>query len=433
LSYSSDCKSEDGRKAAGAYYTPADVAEHFWRIFFANKRLKSPADAHSFIRSAKFIEPSVGAGALFFALIKALIAKGLIPSQVSELKAVLVDINPEALTFVQNRVKELGCLWGVEFSGIEFINADFLTVDFTRDDLKLVAFGNPPFVRNLARSSEWKNLFADFVSHSIKIGGEKLSLQYILPLSLSFSRDYADLRQTLRQMKASILISSYDNIPDTLFKSGKPKNNNSNTANSQRCVILSVTPSRSSRIRVTKLHRWSKSERSRFLANLPKFYDLNSYDFDNQFPRLSSKYISKYLSDTRSIPKFVNITCSTGSFALYVASVARNYIGIRESQDDSCHSFHFETQDDFLIALGVLASRVFFEYWLAVGDGFHVTRANIINFPVRMYLLEEVRSRLDEIQFIWNNRTRYEKCKLNNGKMTRSFDFSKSALFSGQI
>ena len=33
LSYSSECKSESKRKLDGAYYTPADVADHFWQNY----------------------------------------------------------------------------------------------------------------------------------------------------------------------------------------------------------------------------------------------------------------------------------------------------------------------------------------------------------------------------------------------------------------
>src|SRR5512134_1352355 len=100
LSYASECKSEGMRKLSGSYYTPADVAEFFWHIFFSRNEINSTRDALRLIDEYAFIEPSVGAGALFFALVKKLLLLGVSPSQLQEMRVDMVDLNQKALDFV---------------------------------------------------------------------------------------------------------------------------------------------------------------------------------------------------------------------------------------------------------------------------------------------------------------------------------------------
>jgi len=427
LSYSSDCISEDLRKVSGSYYTPADVADHFWAIFFERRKLSTPEEVRHFVSGCVFVEPSVGAGALFFSLLKAIIRRGLNPTDLSLVKADLIDINEQALQFIRQQIDRLERLWNIKFLGIRLIHQDFRNYQMNNQSSFSVFFGNPPFVANERGASDWKNLYADFLELSLRIGGCSSHLHFILPLSITFSRDYAALREQLLAANLKISISSYDNIPDTLFKSGKPKHTNTNKANSQRCSILSAVPSNSPSLSSSQLHRWAKSERADLMASIPVFMDMSGYNLDDQFPRPTDSFIAEYLlvdAETKRLSKF---TSKSDLYQLFVAPVARNYIGFREQDANGCNILCFSTEEAFLTTLGILSSRLFFNYWLSIGDGFHVTKSNVLNFPVTKIVEEKVWALHPDIQHYWKNRKRFEKVKLNNGRYARSFDFSSIA------
>ena len=427
LSYSTACKSENGRKLTGAYYTPVDVADHFWDIFFTNREVHSRQGIQSLIEKSIFVEPSVGAGSLFFSLLKKLITMGIHPKELCKIRVDLIDINYKSLRFIGGQIKKLEKLWEVSFDEVRFVNKDFRNYECNHSGRKPIFFGNPPFVSNSGNGSKWKNLFADFVELSLGQETHRESIHYILPLSIAFSRDYKDLRQILRESQFDISVASYDNIPDTLFKSGKQKSQNTNKANSQRCVILTAFPSKKTKIYSSKLHRWSKSERKFILSECPRYHDITKYNLDDQFVRPASKRVVHYLcSDARKM-NISNYISDNENYFLHVSSVARNYVGFKEHKDSSSNALGFATEEDFLIALGLLSSDLFFEYWLTVGDGFHITKSNILNFPLSRAVVDLVRSELCGIKIFWKNRHNFEKVKLNSGIRTRSFDFSSTA------
>ena len=427
LSYSSECKSESKRKLAGAYYTPADVADHFWKIFFDRRNIRNPSAAQNLLENAYFVEPSAGAGALFFSLIKELINQGLPPKSVRLINADLVDLNQQALDFVRDQIQILEHRWGIKFDRVRLVHGDFRSYSLPTTDRTGVFFGNPPFVANQKGSSKWNNLFADFVEHSLGLSHKPAHLHFILPLSIAFSRDYSALRSRLRSLNSEISISNYDNIPDTLFKSGKPKHINTNKANSQRCSILSVAPTKAPRVYASALQRWSKGERTDLLSSIPTFYDVTDYRLDDQIPRPTNQLVAAYLQASFEEKQLGTLIGGSSRYRFVIASVARNYIGFRDELDGSSNVLGFGSEGDFLTALGILSSRLFFEYWLTVGDGFHLTKSTILKFPLAQHIEEEAQRLHPEIRKMWRNRNRFEKTKLNNGRQTRSFDFSAAA------
>jgi hypothetical protein len=299
----------------------------------------------------------------------------------------------------------------------------------------IVLFGNPPFVSNERGSSRWKNLFADFLDDSLRMAGQSGAVQFILPLSVAFSRDYTDLRRVFRDRGCRIVLSSFDNIPDTLFKSGKPKHENSNKANSQRCTILTITPADKLEILSTKLHRWAKAQREHLLSVSPTYVDVTDYSFDNQIPRPQNERILHYLALASDAPRLSDLVTEGGAHSLFIAGVARNYIGVRDHSGNGTHELRFRTRSDFFKVLHLISSDLFFDYWLSVGDGFHLTRSNIRNFPLHGALAKGLESRLTEERKIWTQRENYKKSKLNSGRELYSYDFSGafSSLYLARI
>ncbi len=422
LSYISECKSEHERKKLGSYYTPTDVADFFWRELFAHNKILDGEDALSFLRKHHFVEPAAGAGALIFALFKRLLGLGVTSEQLAEIELSIVDVNNNALAFVEKQMKVLASAWDVSFNRVRLLRDDFLSTDLSRGFKPYFFFGNPPFVANKKGESPWKNIYADFLEKALMHVGREGGIHFIVPLSVAFSRDYSVLRAMIMDTRGTVCLSNFDNIPDTLFKSGKPSHTNTNKANSQRCTILTVLPGRPKKLLATPLLRWSKKDRTNLLSQSPEYFDVSEYSFDQQFPRPESYAVLDYLDRAAGSPTLGSIVSKNGSHRLFVAGVARNYVSLREGPANGVHALGFESNDDFFLGLGVLSSDLFLSYWLSIGDGFHLTKENIFNFPLHHTLVRECQRNAPALRLTWKVRQRFQKRKLNSGRMTKSFD-----------
>ena len=352
---------------------------------------------------------------------------GLSLHHLAETDLTIIDINQAALDFVSDRLEQLAARWGITFSNIQYICCDFRDCTLPASLRTPLFFGNPPFVTN-PNGSKWKNLFADFLECSLQQIGPKGQCHFILPVSIAFSRDYAPLRKKIRNVGKSVVLSSFDNIPDTLFTSGKPKHTNTNKANSQRCSILTIFPSKKPCVLSTKLHRWRRNERMRLFSSHPLYHDVTEYNFDTQFPRPENTVILRYLNEAMGDPRFHTLLSDTGPHSLFVSSVARNFIGLREDSTSGAHHLRFETKKMLYLALLILSSDIFFGYWRTVGDGFHVTQTNLLEFPLHRKLMGCVSKKITKGRYLWEKRMKHTKTKRHPNGVTISYDFSASVL-----
>ena len=414
------------RKNTGSYYTPVDACDFFWNEFFALKSIKNKSEALKFIKEVEFIEPAVGAGIFVFSLIKKLILTGCPLSSLSNLRITCFDINGRALAFVKkNKAKleeDLHCKLG-EWN---LVKKDYLKASLSGRKRQLVFVGNPPFVKN-GSSSLWKNSFADFFEKSYN-ADSKADVAFIMPLSFSFSRDYALLRDYIVQNESSLYLANFDNIPDCIFKAGKFDTHNTNTANSQRCTIAYVFRDNKGKAFSTSLIRWKASERHLIFTNRPEYHDISDTIGLGQFLRPSSNKILSYMQGKPAC-HLGDMFSNDGKYPLYIAGVARNYISVRKQLSSGGHKLTFKSQKEFYSLLAIIGSDIFFEYWLTVGDGFHLTKSDIYNFPVSKDLLKWSVTQERKTKRIWASKSEFLKTKLNAGKKNISYDFSSVFLF----
>ena len=417
-----------GRKSSGSYYTPADVADHFWRLFWRHYQITDKVSAAEMIGRTTFVEPSVGAGMFLFSLLRSLSEFGIGPQEARLIKLKAVDLNQAALDFVAGQIGALEAAFDIQFASVKLERANFL--EWTKaQDLEDAAFvGNPPFVTN-ERGSQWKNLYADFVASMLNHGaGAGIGL--ILPVSLCFSRDYVELRRMIRDSALPLSASSYDNMPDYLFKAGKPESGNTNKANSQRCTILNLGGPRTGVVESSALLRWSSSDRARFLSSMPDFHDCAGFDIERQIPRPSDASLSYYLHEADGHRTVRELMSRIGKGAFAVGSVARNFIGIRDYDTPATGVTPVRTndRDSTFILLQVLSSTIFYKYWRSFGDGFHVTTDLIDRFPISERMMQACERNIDQAASIWKRRSEFAKVKKNSGKTVRSYDFSHAFL-----
>ena len=413
-----------GRKSSGSYYTPADVADHFWRLFWRHHDVTDKVSAVEFIGRTTFVEPSVGAGIFLFSLLKSLSGFSIGPREVCLIRLKAVDLNQAALDFVAGQIGALEKQFNIQFTSVELERADFLEWAKTQDFEGAAFVGNPPFVTN-ERGSQWKNLYADFVASMLENGaGSGIGL--ILPVSLCFSRDYVELRRRLRDSALPLSASSYDNMPDYLFKAGKPESGNTNKANSQRCTILNLGGPRTGVVESSALLRWSSNDRSRFLSTTPDFHDCSGFDIERQIPRPCDTSLSQYLHDAEGHRTVRELMSRIGKGTFAVGGVARNFIGIRDydAPTTGVTAVRTNDRDSAFILLQVLSSNMFYKYWRSFGDGFHVTTDLIDRFPISRRMMQVCEQNIGTASGVWKRRSDFVKVKLNSGKTVRSYDFS---------
>lgn len=414
------------RKNTGSYYTPKDTCDFFWNEFFALKNIKNKNQAVKFIKQVEFVEPAVGAGIFVFSLIKKLILLGCPLSSLAHLRVTCLDINARALAFVRQNKTRLevdlnGTLgeWNLE-------KKDYLKANLARRKRRQVFIGNPPFVKNGA-SSRWKNSFADFFEKSY-CSRSDADIAFIMPLSFSFSRDYSLLRGIVLEDDSSVYLANFDNIPDCIFKAGKFNTLNSNTANSQRCTIGYVFQDRKREVFSTALIRWKADERHHVFSERPRYYDISKSLLSGQFIRPSSEKILSYIKNKPAY-RLGDMLAGNGKYTLHVAGVARNYISFRHKHSSGGHELNVGSQKEFYSLLAIIGSDVFYEYWLTVGDGFHLTKGDIYNFPVSKDLWEWSLGQGAQAKKVWSAKSDFMKSKLNAGRKSVSYDFSSVFVF----
>ena len=410
------------RKASGSYYTPSDVAGHFWDLFFRHHRIHDLASLLTFIGTHDMVEPSAGSGMFVFSFLQRAALLGATPENLKAIRFHVIDINLSALRFFAEQMRQIEGEVGVVFEGIGPSQNDFRAWSASTNVPNAIFVGNPPFVSN-SSGHRWRNLYADFVEAMLNYRSVK-GVSLILPLSVCFSRDYAELRAKIRSAGLGISASSYDNIPDCLFRAGKPDSTNSNRANSQRCTILNLGGPNPLIREASPLLRWSAEGRATMLSNLPHFRAFLDNDGSGQFPRPASDLLVKYLSEVGQVRPLRAFLSRIGRPVFAVGGVARNYIGLREIEeaDPGTILVKVAAESDRSIVLQALSSRLFYDYWLTYGDGFHVTADLVDRFPVTDKLARQFQQRQDFAHSVWSSRAAYAKEKLNSGKMIRSYD-----------
>ncbi len=412
------------RRDSGSYYTPADVADHLWDQFARFHAIDSKDDLRTLVARTHFVEPSAGSGIFVFTLIRKALAGGLQPSEIAGLRFTVIDINFAALQFVSRKLRELESELGIDLSGIGLVQRDFIEWSQCIRFENVAFVGNPPFVAN-PKGSRWRNLYADFLEAMLRYPAERKSISLILPLSVCFSRDYSDLRNMIDIAGMGVSASSYDNIPDSLFKAGKPESTNSNRANSQRCTILNLGGSDPHRREAAPLQRWATRQRSLILKSEPDYRCYREYDFDGQIPRPVSGWVMDYLTEKQGVIPARALMSRVGRSGFAVAGVARNFIGIRDTQDDKSGivSIKAENEESLFVLLQIFGSSLFYDYWRSIGDGFHITSDLIERFPITPNMYAKCIKNLDRARLIWSERAQVRKSKLNAGKIIHSYDF----------
>jgi len=260
-----------------------------------------------------------------------------------------------------------------------------------------VVLGNPPyteisevydpFFSHHYDSTKSKDLYTLFIEKMIEANKPDGHCSYVLPLSLTFSRNMSSIRKKIiSQNHKSWKVASFDRIPDALF------GGNVRT----RCSILIGFPSEERSLYMTPMYRWFTHERNKLFSSIEytKVNDILNY-FDG-WPKIGSNKQLEILE--KFFKKQVNLGMifknSNDGFPIYYSSTAYNWLTItrkmppifdnsgNEIKQTKYGRIFLEKEEDTWFCLGILNSLFSYYFWLVYGDGFDVTRSLLSCIPV---------------------------------------------------
>ena len=289
---------------------------------------------------------------------------------------------------------------------IEEIYPDIFTLD--KDGFNII-IGNPPY----CRLSETERQFAEELGYSVSLSkdiyalfieaavqlvcNQNSSIGFIVPLSLSFSENLAPTRKLLINLDRDIWLSHYDNIPGTIFSTGKPESANTNLANSQRTTILIINDisEASRRIMSTHFQRWRSKERPNLFKNQTWSDITSAVSVKHGFPKIGSNklvefyhiFIDNGVRLNKQLDKNGNYLISIPSTARYFLSALPN----KHGRSGSSINLSFHSEEIAIAILAALNSNIFYWFWRTYGDGFHVTKKLILEFPIPKKWLDNLK------------------------------------------
>ena len=272
-----------------------------------------------------------------------------------------------------------------------------------------VVIGNPPYVKCKSLgysvkdfgSFKFPDIYGYIVIQSYRIKKSSGRCGFIVPLSLSFSFQFSDLRKEIGR-EGIHWLSSFDNGPAALF-----------AGVGQRCTIL-ISASQDRGLFTTRLFRWRAPFRHSLLtsvaySSVPKGLNLEEFGVPRIPDDQTKKLLNLHKGFATTSPKGLRSIDRTVA-RLGFSSTARNFISTYLEKPPTVTSdgevmvngnlgtsLALPSREYALAALAATSGNMCFWYWLTRGDGFHVTNgllseflSPIANFPVDCR--EELRS-----------------------------------------
>jgi hypothetical protein len=243
-----------------------------------------------------------------------------------------------------------------------------------------------PAVRHLYATAGCGDIYAWLMEKGLETARQFGNLGFVVPLSLMFSRDFASLRGAILDWDGEARFANFDIRPASLF--GTPE-----APNSQRATIALLQTRSASSVYTTDLLRWTQSERPRLFDSLV-FADVTSIASKKEFPKIGHSSLLGFWHRLRSSHHTVRGLCKTilsesqkdyqATWYLIVPRGVRYYISAfpEHTYKSGVLTLTFESEAARDLVGLVLNSNIFYWYWMAFGDGFHMNVDLVGNFPI---------------------------------------------------
>lgn len=258
----------------------------------------------------------------------------------------------------------------------------------------------------------------------------------VVPLSVAFNTtaQFRSLREAMSRLASQWRCAFFDRTPDALFGDDVKTRN----------AILFYDASAPVGLETTPMLRWTSRTRSRFFDTI-RFTAAGRLDAQDPIPKLGTDYEARLYTAIRSLPgklgdDFVSIAAvsvgddlPTASSGVFVAPTAYNWLscsrtleawrGEEAVSSSALTLIELPDPESADVAYAVLCSRLVYWLWRAEGDAFHVTRGFLRDLPFALARLSgSARTALAERgRAIWEAIEDHPIVSVNKGRRTIGF------------
>lgn len=257
-----------------------------------------------------------------------------------------------------------------------------------------VIVGNPPYIRRTKITNyRWQgyktqnspDIYAVCIERSLSLINATSRFSMILPISLQFSNNFKIARRVITDNLPYRWVSSYRDRPDQLFQGA-----------GQRVITIIVGNARptTSKLFSTAFLRWVKDYREALFTNLR--YTAVPAVLENKIGwlKLGSASEGKLLETLIREGKTIGQLSKKGNHHLSYKTVASSFLstftertpaydlqGI-EIEQSQIGSIQFEDSISRDVSFILSLNKIALLWWVATGDGFHLTKTNLDSIPI---------------------------------------------------
>lgn len=437
------------RKKDGVYYTLSDVTDFITynsflkfvdRDFYG---VSSTSDISKSILSlsnaakdrllySSIFDPTCGAGEFLISAIQLKIQ--LLQNSVDDNAVILIaksingnDISNDSIIISKirvffslcpyikdiNRLKELAESINSNFTAVDFVNVDYSR--FGRYD---IVIGNPPYVEY--RSLDFKpkellgNTYANILCNVCRMISDNGVIGFIIPISYVATKRMATVRETISDSFTNICVLNYADRPDCLFAGVHQK----------LTILICSKISNHKGLFSSCYNYWYKQERKELFerTSLVNVTPVESLCIPKLGNNTELSIYSKCFANVfdNNILDSSSYTTPTQNNSVYLNM--RNCFWIKAFSHNpgsgEYKRFSFDqSQIDFVRCL--LNSSLFFFFWIAVSDCWHITSKELKLFKLPSHISdpEIFRSLFEELEL------KLEKTKVFVGTKQTEFEY----------
>lgn len=441
------------RKKNGVYYTPSDVSAFiiynsiFQKLYAINNRTPKVVNENNFIKRCSIKErekiwdkiidmtifdPTCGTGEFLLKALEIKVEALLkLKRQVSVddylrlLKSIYGnDINIESIEITKLRLffyilkflkskdvnvcDELTKILNNNLSNYDFV--EFNHRDCGKHDLII---GNPPYVEDRKSNSKpaikYGNIYANVIHNSIQLLKDDGVLGFIIPLSYISTPRMNKIRAYVEEHTNYQCVLNYADRPDCLF----------NSVHQKLSILITKKGTEEHKLFTSGYKYWYKNERNMLFSNVT--LQKNQFRKPSFYPKLGNAIDNSIMKKvyTETDYNLLDMVSSNDGQNIFLNMRACFWIKAFSFNPGSKEYKSFNYNDDiYNFILCLMNSSLFFWYWIAVSDCWHITNkelkhflviTNDINIDKYRYLSEKLEDKLERTKkYIGTKQTDYE-------------------------
>lgn len=259
-----------------------------------------------------------------------------------------------------------------------------------------VVIGNPPYIQKKAvteytykgfKTDALPDIYAPCTERASQITGPDGRMALIIPISASFSDDFAILREVLEARFGRLWVSNFSRNPAALFSAG---------LGVRSTIVVGHRGGDDRELYVTKTHRWYEAYRPALFETMRYVVLPASVQSKFGWLRVTSPSFLELVMRAAAKPGALAslIRSRSGSASVGFKQVPLYWLSAylteppayerdgRPAEQTGGSRVSVDNEAAALLLLAVAASKFAFVWWYSTGDDFHLTKTVLAKIPV---------------------------------------------------